>query len=421
MTGNKWWIVVLLMGYAAIGHFNRVGISVAGDEMFIPKLGIPETRMGWVYTAFLIVYTIGMLPGGWLIDRIGSARALTLFGLMMGTFVVLTGVLGWVTNTPESLWIGLLVIRGLAGVCNAPLHPAAAHVVSDVMPYNRRASANGMITAGALVGIACCYPGFGWLMDSLTWPWAFVASGSMLIAFSLLWHHFALPALPHPRASTSVTDEVISTVDTTSTTDESNSAGAWSLLRQRNLWLLTLSYAAYGYFQYLFFYWMGYYFKEVLQVPDVQARWASFWIMLAMGAGMAIGGRSTDIACDLLGTMSGRRAIVLLGMGLGAVFGVIAVNVTGLTNVALCLAVSMGATGMVEGVFWTTATDIGGKSRGLSGAFMNTGGNAGGLISPVLTPIMAAQIGWSGSIVVACVISAVGGLVWFLIKPPSSS
>ncbi len=76
---------------------------------------------------------------------------------------------------------------------------------------------------------------------------------------------------------------------------------------------------------------------------------------------------------------------------------------------------------MVEGVFWTTATDIGGKSRGLSGAFMNTGGNVGGLMSPVLTPIMAQQIGWSGSIVVACVISAVGGLVWFLIKPPSSA
>ena len=403
---HRWLIIVLLMGYAALGHFNRVGISVAGDEMFIPKLGIPETRMGWVYTAFLIVYTIGMLPGGWLIDRIGSGRALTLFGLTMGTFVILTGALGWVANSPESLWIGLLVIRGLAGVCNAPLHPGAAHVVSDVMPVHRRATANGMITAGALVGIACCYPAFGWLMDSLTWQWAFVAGGSMLITFSLLWMVLASPALPRPSLE--------------SKTDKSSPATAWSLLSQRNLWLITLSYAAYGYFQYLFFYWMGYYFKKVLEVPDVEARWASFWIMLAMGAGMAIGGRSTDAVCGLLGTMRGRRAIVLTGMGLGAVFGVIAVNVTGLTNVAVCLAISMAATGMVEGVFWTTATDIGGKSRGLSGAFMNTGGNVGGLMSPVLTPIMAQQIGWSGSIVVACVISAVGGLVWFLIKLPST-
>jgi MFS family permease len=139
-----------------------------------------------------------------------------------------------------------------------------------------------------------------------------------------------------------------------------------------------------------------------------------------MGAGMAIGGRSTDAVCGSLGTTRGRRAIVLTGMGLGAVFGLIAVNVDGLTSVAVCLAISMGATGMVEGVFWTTATDIGGRSRGLAGAFMNAGGNVGGLMSPVLTPIMAQVIGWPGSIAVACVISGIGGLVWFLINPPSS-
>ena len=187
MSGNRWWIIVLLMGYAALGHFNRIGISVAGDEMFIPQLGIPETRMGWVYTAFLIVYTLGMLPGGWLIDRFGSARTLTLFGLTMGTFVVLTGVLGWITSTPESLWIGLLVIRGLAGACNAPLHPGAAHVVHDVMPVYRRAGANGMVTAGALVGIACCYPGFGWAGSIVA---ACVISG----VGGLVWFLMKLPS-----------------------------------------------------------------------------------------------------------------------------------------------------------------------------------------------------------------------------------
>ena len=48
----------MLMGYAALGHFNRVGITVAGDEVFIPEIGIPETSMGWVYTTFLILSLI---------------------------------------------------------------------------------------------------------------------------------------------------------------------------------------------------------------------------------------------------------------------------------------------------------------------------------------------------------------------------
>ena len=50
-NANRWMIVFMVMGFAAMGHFNRVGITVAGDEVFIPKLGISETNMGWVYTA----------------------------------------------------------------------------------------------------------------------------------------------------------------------------------------------------------------------------------------------------------------------------------------------------------------------------------------------------------------------------------
>jgi len=402
----RWRIVALLMAFAAFGHFNRVGISVAGSEVFIPKFGLSETRMGWVYTAFLIVYTVGMLPGGWLIDRIGSPRALTLYGLSMGVFVMLTGMLGWVTNSPESLWLGLIVIRSLAGFCNAPLHPAAAHVVSDLMPPRSRATANGMVTAGALIGIAFSYPAFGWLMDRLNWPLAFVVSGMMLMAYSLIWRQATQPLA---LGSTSNSSEMPQ--------EESRPSG-WRLLADFNLWLLSLSYAAYGYFQYLFFYWMDYYFKSVLHVPAVDARWASFWIMLAMGAGMAIGGLSTDFVCLRLGKGRGRCAVVLVGMGLGAVFGLLGVNVTGQINVAMCLAISMGLLGMCEGVFWTTATDIGGKSRGFSGAIMNTGGNIGGLISPVLTPVMAESLGWPGAITVACVIAALGSAVWFAIRLP---
>ena len=407
----RWRIVVLLMGFAALGHFNRVGISVAGSEVFIPKLGLSETRMGWVYTAFLIVYTLGMLPGGWLIDRIGSARALTLYGVTMGVFVMLTGTLGWLTNSAEGLWLSLLVIRGLAGLCSSPLHPGAAHLVSDLMSDRSRATANGMVTAGAVIGIAFSYPAFGWLMDRLNWPLAFVVSGLLLIGYSLMWRGMTTALLP-ASASPSPPSKSLTT------TNETNPGAGWNLLWQRNLWLLSLSYGAYGYFQYLFFYWMDYYFKSVLHVPEVDARWASFWIMLAMGAGMAIGGMSTDFVCQRFGTARGRRVIVVTGMGLGALFGLLGVNVTGQINVAMCLAISMAALGMCEGVFWTTATDIGGKSRGFSGAFMNTIGNVGGLISPVLTPIMAERMGWPGAITIACVIVGLGGAVWFAITLP---
>ena len=406
---DRWSIVALLLAFAALGHFNRIGIKVAGSEVLIPKLGLSETRMGLVYTAFLSVYTLAMLPGGWLIDRIGSAKALTIYGLSMGAFVVLTGVLGWLTSSTESLWICLLVVRGFAGLCNAPLHPAAAHAVSVLMRDRNRVAANGIVIAGAVIGVACSEPAFGWLMDQLSWPLAFVVSGCLLMGYSLLWRHITLPI---------TNGSAWNVLPETSPLTKADSVTDWDVLGNRNLWLLSLSYAAYGYFQYLFFYWMGYYFKSVLHVPRFEARWTTFWITLAMGAGMAAGGLSSHYVCQRLGNAHGRRAIIIFGMGFGAIFGLLGVNVSGQINIAMCLAISMAALGMCEGVFWTTATDIGGKSRGIAGAFMNTGGNVGGLISPFLTPFMAQQLGWPGAITVACVIAALGGAVWFAIRLP---
>jgi MFS transporter, ACS family, D-galactonate transporter len=405
-NGSRWAIVLLLMALAGLAHFNRIAISVAGAEVFIDKGGISETRMGWVYTAFLIVYTLGMIPGGWLIDRIGPVRALTVLGLGMGTFAGLTGALGWLAHSPLQLWLGLLAIRGFAGLWNTPLHPGAAHVVSDVMPPGRRATANGMVTAGALVGIAFCYPVFGLLIDRLTWPWAFFAAGAALAGFGVVWHFTASRLVP-PHASIGPTLGTRARVD-------------WSILRRRDLWLISLSYTAFGYFQYLFFYWMDYYFKDVLHVDKVAARNDSFWITIAQGAGMALGGLCTDGICRRIGAAWGRRVVVMTGMGVGAVAALVAVSVASEWHVVLALCVSMGALGMCEGVFWTTATDIGGRNRGLAAAFMNAFGNAGGLVSPTLTPILAqTSLGWGGAITVACAIVAAGGLVWCWITPPS--
>ena len=73
---------------ASAAIWPAFSLSVASSEVFIPRFGISETRIGWVYTAFLVVYTIGMLPGGWLIDRIGSGRTLALFGLSMSGWML---------------------------------------------------------------------------------------------------------------------------------------------------------------------------------------------------------------------------------------------------------------------------------------------------------------------------------------------
>jgi ACS family glucarate transporter-like MFS transporter len=51
---------------------------------------------------------------------------------------------------------------------------------------------------------------------------------------------------------------------------------------------------------------------------------------------------------------------------------------------------------------------------------MNMGCNVGGLISPALTPWLAARVGWAHALDVAAVLSIAGGLLWLGIRPPGT-
>ena len=136
-TNVRWLIVAMLVGLVFLAHFNRIAISVAGSERFIGH-GLSEEQMGRVYSAFLLVYTIGMLPGGWLIDRLGPRWALTGMGVGLGLCAALTGVLGVFGLAVAALYMPLLVIRGVAGASSVTLHPGAARAVSLWFPLSGR-------------------------------------------------------------------------------------------------------------------------------------------------------------------------------------------------------------------------------------------------------------------------------------------
>ena len=261
-TNVRWVIVVLLMGLAFLAHFNRVSISVAGNKEFIGPDKLSEDQMGLVYSAFLLVYTIGMLPGGYLIDRIGPRRAMAAMGLGLGFCAALTGTLGWAGLTIPAMLVPLLLIRGVAGAASVPLHPGAARTVSLWTPLRERSTANGLVTAGALVGIALTYPVFGGLMDRVGWPLAFVIAGATLMVFALVWYAMAADDPAGHGWSNDAERELVAEGGSTPARTRATFREVLGLFRNRSLVLLTLSYGALSYLQYMFFYWIEYYFGK---------------------------------------------------------------------------------------------------------------------------------------------------------------
>lgn len=417
--------------------FNRVSISVAGAERLI-KSGVltdasdsdPETRkqqseerMGMVYSAYLLVYTIFMLPGGWLIDRFGTRFALGAMGVGAGVCVILTGVAGRI-DAPAALFVSLLVIRGCLGLCSVPMFPGAARTVAAWLPAANRSMANGLVTAAALLGSAGTFYIFGALIERFDWPVAFWVTGFATLAFSAVWL-VCVRSSPaeHPAVNPAefriIRAQPVAT-PTATTLPLAHAPSLWNFKQLRNLAILSISYALYGYFQYVFFFWSQYYFDDVLQLGvDTSRRYATY-INLAMAVGMFAGGVIADALSRQVGPRWGRATVAGCGLLAGALFLYLGLSVTDPRWVITWLSLSVAAAGMIEGPAWVTAIEIGGRQGGVSAAIFNTIGNVGGIIGPAATPLIRVQYGWRAALLVGCLVCIAGALLWLFVTPAAA-
>jgi MFS family permease len=356
-----------------------------------------------------------MIPGGWYIDRFGTKVALLTVGFGSALFMALTGAVGFWCHDAGTVVLGLLIVRGLMGIVSAPLHPSCARTVGHWVAPAARARCNGLVNGSALVGIAITPIGFGTLIANFDWPVAFFIAGAWTAAWAIVWASYARER-PNPQKP----EATSATLDFTPLADDRPDKPAYvensiPLLRSQSLMLLTASYGMVNYIQYLFFYWMTYYFQTVLKLPDTTSRVYAAIPPLAMAVGMPLGGWLSDqIECKL-GTRVGRRVVPMAGMFAGAVLLGAGVFAREPAWIVTWFALALGAVGASEGPFWQTAVDLGGRRGGTSGAIFNTGGNAGGLLAPIVTPWVGERFGWPWAMGLGALICLVAVVLWIAI------
>lgn len=417
---RRWYTVALLVAYSYMTWFNRVSMSVAYTEHIKDETGIGPVAMGWVYSAFLIAYTIFMTPGGWLIDRSGPWFALAVMGFGSALFGALTGMTGMsAVVSASSMFVALLTIRTVMGVFTAPIYPAASRMIANWIPPGQRILANGFVQGAAALGIASTFHLFGELMDLAGWQMAFLISGAATGLLALVW---TISAADHPRRHEPQDDGSARPERSLPATT------AWyTLLRDRNLVLLTLSYAAVGYVEYLFFFWAQYYFKDVLDLPKEESRTYSMTLTLALAGGMIVGGWLADrMRLAYTGRWS-RVTVPVVGLAASGGFLLVGVRCENLDAMVTFLSLALAAVGAAEAPTWTLAVELGRHHGGTAAAICNTSGNAIGLVAPILTPAVSIwiteqfgigeRIGWQWAISLGSAIAIMGAILWLFITP----
>jgi ACS family D-galactonate transporter-like MFS transporter len=407
LTGPRWTMVAILVAFSTVNLINRIAMPVSGDLRIMDQTGLSPVAMGQVYSAFLLVYLICMTPGGWLIDRFGPRAALAAMGFGTACFVAMTGVAGFLISAPLTLFYTLIVIRGLLGAVSAPLYPASAEMARRSFEPGRRALVNGLVVGASALGVAIAYPVFGALVRRFDWPASFLIAAVVTALLTVVWLIFAAD-----RPSTASTDELSS-----GPSEPVVIRSSWaSLFSDRGFLLLTISYAAISYFNYLFFYWMNYFFTNQLNLDATTS--ASYAAMppLAMAVGIPLGGWLSDWAAKTFGRAS-RGWVAALGMIAAALLLFAGVRATEPAWIVAWFALALGASGLSESTFWVVATERGGNRGGTAAGILNTGGNLGGVIAPVLTPWVGLHFGWPAAIALGGLIGLLGAACWLGIRP----
>ena len=81
---GRWYILVLISLMYLITYLDRVNISTAAP-VISKEFGFDKITMGVIFSAFVWAYALFQVPGGWVSDRFGPRKVLTVIvSLLVG-------------------------------------------------------------------------------------------------------------------------------------------------------------------------------------------------------------------------------------------------------------------------------------------------------------------------------------------------
>jgi MFS transporter, ACS family, glucarate transporter len=279
------------------------------------------------------------------------------------------------------------------------------------MLATERGFAQGVTHAASRVGAALTPPLVVLLMVRFGWRAPFFLFGFVGFVWAAAWYWYYRDIPAEHRHINSAERALIQN----SIGDRAAHARAvpWRLiLRSPSLWTLSLMYFCYGYSIDIYLDWFPKYLTEHRGFNLTQMGMYASLPLLAGAAGDLLGGSVSDRCARRLGNLkAARSAVALAGFLLAAIFIVPATYTHSSTASVLYSCVAVFGLEVTVGVAWAIPLDIGGEFAGSVASVMNTFGNLGSAVSPVLLAYFVGLYGWNMPFLVCSVLCVVGAIL----------
>jgi MFS family permease len=187
-----WYALALLTCINAVNYIDRNIVFVL-FEPIKQELGLSDTQLGWLGSAYIIVLSVAAVPFGILGDL--KSRKMVIAGgiAVWSAFTALAGL-------TRQYW-QLLFCRSMVGIGEAAYSPSAQSLVADFFPLRGRALALGIFWGGlAIGGVAGIWLG-GELEHLYGWRAAFMAVSIPSLLLAILTTQLRDPTREERRLS----------------------------------------------------------------------------------------------------------------------------------------------------------------------------------------------------------------------------
>lgn len=208
MTHYRWTICMMMFLALTINYLDRQVLSLTWDEFIKPEFHWNEMHYGVVTATFSIVYALGMLFAGRIIDWLGTKKGylwsigIWSAGACLHAFcgiltesvvgvedkahlIAATGDLAVLVSTVSMYFF--LAARCVLAIGESGYFPVAVKVTAEYFPKRDRAFATSVFNAGASIGALVAPLSIPLLAKYWGWEFTFVAIGVLGFVWMGFW------------------------------------------------------------------------------------------------------------------------------------------------------------------------------------------------------------------------------------------
>ena len=404
---KRWLVLGVSWIVFFVAFLDRVNLSVA-MPLISKEFSLSPEQVGYLFSAFFISYTVFQIPGGYLSDKVGPKKVLL---VALGWWSIMTMATG-VARTFSQFFI----VRVLFGIGEGLQPPCAFKLNSNWFPNQERATANAIFTSACSFGPAIA-PSIAVAIIGL-WGWhaLFYIFGAWGFVIMPLLYLFVKNS---PEEDPDISKEELEYIKSGQTeivtqTTDSEEVGLMSVLKNRNIVLLALTYFGFMCAFFGLLSWLPSYLVKARGFELVKMGIFSGLPFLALGIAQPFGGWLSDKV------FKGKRKIQAMAVNLAAGPVLYGVVVAPTETVAMALLVCTGfLVGMAFGPLWAMPMESVKRSYvGMATGVMNAGGSIGGILSPIIIGYLVGMSGYNAAFVFMGGALVFTALVVSLVKLP---